>query len=80
MLVDVPPSLLAIVLITGLLVLLPTRRLHLSGRSQGLVTAYFLVLWSAASLAAWAPGPLRLIVPIVVIAWLAPFVVLRTAR
>jgi len=80
MLASVPPSLIAILLVTALLALLPTRRLYLSGRSQGLVSAYFLVLWSAASLAAWAPGALRLIVPIVVIAWLAPFVVLRTAR
>jgi len=75
-----PPSLIALVLLTALLTLLPTRRLYLAGRSQGLVTAYFLLLWGAASMVAWAPGATRFLAPIVLIAWLAPFVVLRTAR
>lgn len=80
MLASVPPSLIAIVLLTALLALLPTRRLYRAGWSQGLVSSYYVALWSAASVVAWAPGPARFLAPIVVIAWLAPFVVLRTAR
>jgi hypothetical protein len=72
-----PPALLAIVLVTGLLALAPTRRVHLAGWSQTAVAAYFLALWAGSVAIAWAPAAARFLVPIVLIAYLAPFVTLQ---
>jgi hypothetical protein len=80
MLANVPPSLLAIILISALLALLPTRRLYHAGHSQRLLTIYFMAVWVVSIAVAWAPGATRLIVPILVVAWLAPFVTLRSVR
>jgi hypothetical protein len=77
MITGMPPALLAIVLVTGLLALVPTRRVHLAGWSQAAVGAYFLALWIGAAVIAWAPGTARFLVPIVLVAYLAPFVTLR---
>jgi hypothetical protein len=72
-----PPALLAIVLATGLLALVPTRRVFLAGWSQAAVAAYFLALWVGSAAIALAPGGARFLVPIVLVAYLAPFVTLR---
>lgn len=72
-----PPTLIALVLVSALLVLIPTRRLHLAGWSQSVVGAYFLAMWLATVALAWAPGATRFLVPILVAAYLAPFVTLR---
>jgi hypothetical protein len=71
-----PPALLAVVLLTGLLALVPTRRVQLAGWSQPVVGAYFLCLWAGAVAIAVTPGA-RFLVPIVLVAYLAPFVTLR---
>ena len=73
----VPLTLLALLLISALLVLVPTRRLYLAGWSQAVIAAYFLGMWALSVLVAWAPGPTRFLVPIVLVAYLAPFVTLR---
>ena len=74
------PALIALVLLTGFAALPPARRLYAAGWSQRAVGAYFLALWVAAVAVVAAPGALRFLVPILVIAWLAPFVTLRLAR
>jgi hypothetical protein len=69
------PALLAIALVLGLLVLLPSRRLQLAGfraRSIGLYAAF---LWILAFALAIRPIATRFLIPIVLIAYLAPFVV-----
>jgi hypothetical protein len=69
------PALLAIALVLGLLVLLPARRLQLAGfqaRSIGLFIAF---LWILAFALAIRPVATRFLIPIVLIAYLAPFVV-----
>ena len=69
------PALLAIALVLGLLVLLPSRRLQLAGfraRSIGLYAAF---LWILAFALAIRPLATRFLIPIVLIAYLAPFVV-----
>ena len=69
------PALLAIALVLGLLILLPGRRLQLAGfraRSIGLYAAF---LWILAFALAIRPIATRFLVPIVLIAYLAPFVV-----
>jgi hypothetical protein len=71
------PALIALVLVTALLSLVPARRLHLAGWSQAVVAGYFVALWVASVAVAWAPGATRLLVPIVIVAYLAPFVTLR---
>jgi hypothetical protein len=68
------PALIALFLVAALVALVPVRRLHVAG-------------WSAASLfTAWVvysigifvgirfPGPFRLILPILLVAYVAPFV------
>jgi hypothetical protein len=71
-----PPALLALVLVTWLLALVPTRRTVLAGWSQAAVAAYFLALWAGSVAIAVAPGA-RFLVPMVLVAYLAPFVTLR---
>jgi uncharacterized membrane protein len=69
------PALLAIALVLGLLILLPGRRLQLAGfraRSIGLYAAF---LWILAFALAFRPIATRFLIPIVLIAYLAPFVV-----
>jgi hypothetical protein len=72
-----PPAILAIVLVLGLLALIPTRRLARLGWSTNTIGGYFLVLWVLGCIAALAPGGGRLLVPVVLIVWIAPFVTWR---
>jgi hypothetical protein len=69
-----PPWLLALALVFGLLVLIPARRLQLAGvppRTSGLLA---LTLWALAMLVAISPGASRILIPILLVAYLAPFV------
>jgi hypothetical protein len=70
--VILPPGLLALGLVLGLLVLLPARRLQLAGISSRAIGAYAAILWFLALVA--AAGPTRILVPILLVAYLAPFV------
>jgi hypothetical protein len=69
------PALLAVGLVIGLLVLLPARRLQLGGFSSRSIGLYALCLWLLAFALAVRPGATRFLIPILLIAYLAPFVV-----
>jgi hypothetical protein len=69
-----PPWLLALGLVLGLLVLLPARRLQLAGLAPRTIGLLAVTLWALAMLVAISPGGARVLVPIVLFAYLAPFV------
>jgi hypothetical protein len=69
-----PPWLLALALGLGLLVLIPARRLREAGLSRGSVGLYALVLWSLAMFVAIRPGAARIVIPVLLLAYLAPFI------
>src|SRR6266851_440416 len=69
------PALLAIALVLGLLVLLPSRRLQLAGFRARSIGIYAAFLWILAFALAIRPTATRFLIPIVLIAYLAPFVV-----
>lgn len=71
------PTLLALGLVLALLVLLPTRRLYLAGWPTSWLATYYVVVLVLALLVAEVRGPARFLVPILVIAYLAPFVTVR---
>jgi hypothetical protein len=68
------PWLLALALGLGLLVLIPARRLQLSGLSGRVIGLYVLVLWLLAMVVAIRPVATRFLVPMLIVAYLAPFV------
>jgi hypothetical protein len=74
-----PPGLLALVLVLGVLALVPARRLARLGWSRGSVGTYFLALWAMGFAVATAPGGARILVPLLLVVWIAPFVTWRTA-
>jgi hypothetical protein len=69
------PALLAIGLALALLVLLPARRLHLAGFSSRAIGLYAALLWGLALFLAVRPAATRFLVPILLVSYLAPFVV-----
>lgn len=68
------PWLLALGLVLGLLVLIPARRLQLAGLAPRTIGLFVLTLWLLAMLVAIRPGATRVLVPILLIAYIAPFV------
>jgi len=68
------PWLLAVALVIGLLVLPPARRLHLAGLSAWSIGLYALCLWLLASAIVIRPGVTRFLIPILIAAYIAPFV------
>jgi len=69
-----PPWLIALALVLGLLVLVPARRLREAGLSRGSVGVYIALLWGVAMLVAIRPGATRLLIPILLLGYLAPFI------
>ncbi len=69
------PALLAVGLVLGLIILLPARRLQLAGFSGRAIGLYGLCLWGLAFLLAVRPVAARFLIPILLVAYLAPFVV-----
>lgn len=69
-----PPWLLALALVLGFLVLIPARRLRAAGLSSGSVGLYALALWALAMLVAVRPGATRILIPLLLLAYLAPFI------
>ncbi len=61
----------------ALLVLIPTRRLYLAGWPTGALFGYFLFVYLLALAVAQLRGPARFLVPLLVIAYLGPFVTAR---
>jgi hypothetical protein len=76
------PWFIALALGLGLLILLPARRLQLAGFASRSIGAYALFLWLVAFFVAIRPGATRFLIPILLIAYIAPFVVApeRVAR
>jgi len=72
--VIVSPALLALGLVLGLLILLPARRLQLAGFSSRAVGTVAAILWFLALTVAAVRGPTRILVPVLLIAYLLPFV------
>jgi hypothetical protein len=73
-------STLTFVLLTaaiGALVLIPTRRLFLAGWSSQALAAYFLIVVALGFFVAELRGPARYLIPIFVLAYIAPFVTAR---
>ena len=71
---------LTLVLLAGaiaLLVLIPTRRLFLAGLPSTVLAAYFLFMLGLGLLVAELRGPARFLIPIFVVAYIAPFVTER---
>ena len=68
------PALLAVGLVLGLIILLPARRLQLAGFSSRSIAIYAACLWALAFFLAVRPVAARFLVPILLIAYLAPFV------
>lgn len=69
-----PPWILAVALVLALIILIPARRLQLAGLASRTIGIYALVLWGLAMLLAIRPGATRFLVPILLAAYLAPFV------
>jgi hypothetical protein len=69
----IPPLLLLVTLVVGLLALAPTRRLYVAGRSPGVVASYFAGLWLLGVLVALAPRLARVVVPVLVVLYIVPF-------
>jgi di/tricarboxylate transporter len=69
------PALLALGILILLVVLLPARRLQLGGFSGRAIGLYAVCLWALAMLLAIRPVLTRLLVPILLVMYLAPFVV-----
>jgi hypothetical protein len=69
------PALLVIGLALGFLVLLPARRLQLAGLASRSIGIYAAGLWALAFFVAIRPVAMRFVVPILLITYLAPFVV-----
>jgi len=68
------PWLVALALVVGLLVLIPARRLRLADVSARTVGLYALGLWILAMALAIRPSGARVLVPFLLVAYLAPFV------
>jgi hypothetical protein len=69
-----PPWLIALAFVIGLLVLIPARRLQLSGFSSRVIGLYALGLWIVAMTLAIRPAGARILVPFLLVAYLGPFV------
>ncbi len=69
-----PPWILAVALVLALIVLIPARRLQLAGVTSRTIGLYAICLWALATLVAIRPGATRVLIPILLVAYLAPFV------
>jgi len=63
--------------LVALLVLFPTRRLQLAGWRRDALTTYFISVWLLGVVVAALPAPARLLVPVLLVAYVAPFVTVR---
>lgn len=69
-----PPWFIALALVVGLVVLIPARRLQLAALSSRTIGWYALAVWGLAMVVAIVGGATRVLVPILLVAYLAPFV------
>ena len=71
------PGLIAVLLATALLALIPARRLYVSGQPAILIGTYVGVLWLLGILVALGPGRSRLVVPLILVLYVIPFITWR---
>lgn len=71
------PQTILIAGVVALLVLIPSRRLWVTGRSRDTVTAYFLLVWLLGTVAATVPSTSRFLIPVLLVAFVVPFVTWR---
>lgn len=71
------PTTIALIGLVALLILIPTRRLQLAGWRRESLTAYFLTVWLLGVVVAALPSPARFLIPLLLVAYLAPFVTVR---
>lgn len=72
-----PPAFLALLLALALLALIPTRRLFVRGARTATLSAYYLLVLLTTLAVTLAPARGRLLVPIVLLLYVAPFVTFR---
>ena len=70
----IAPEFLALGLVLILLVLIPARRLQLAGFGARTIGAYTASLWLLGLVVAIRPGLLRILIPLLLVAYLAPFI------
>jgi hypothetical protein len=70
-------ALFVLVAVIGLLVLIPTRRLYLAGWSRRALVAYYVAMVALGVVVAELRVPARFLIPILVVAYIAPFVTAR---
>lgn len=68
------PWLLALALVIALLALIPARRLQLAGVSPRAIGLYTLALWVLGMTLAVRPAGARILIPFLLVAYIAPFV------
>jgi hypothetical protein len=69
-----PPFVIGLALGLALVVLAPSRRLYLAGLDPRWIGLYATIMWLGSMLVVLLPG-LRFLVPILIVTWVAPFVV-----
>jgi hypothetical protein len=69
-----PPALLALLLVAGLVALIPVWRLRVAGWRPGWLITAWLVYGIGILTAVGFPAPTRFLLPILVLAFVAPFV------
>jgi hypothetical protein len=69
----IPPFVIALVLIVGIVALAPARRLFTAGRTTGFIATWFGALWLLGVIVVLAPGLARFVVPLLVVLYIAPF-------
>ena len=67
------PWMLALALVVALLMLVPARRLRAAGLEPSTIGFYAVVIWALTMLVAIRPVGTRLLVPLLLLAYLAPF-------
>jgi hypothetical protein len=70
----IPPSLLAVALVIGLLALVPARRLFLAGRPSRYIASYFGALCALGLVAVIVPPAARTVLPLLALLYVFPFV------
>ena len=69
----IPPFVIGLVLIVGIVALAPARRLYLAGRSTGFIATWLAALWLFGIIVGLAPGLARFLVPLLLALYIAPF-------
>jgi hypothetical protein len=68
------PAILALALLFALLILIPARRLQAAGFPSGAIGIYAVVVWGLAMVLAVAPVAGRILVPLLIVLYGAPFI------